>query len=135
MRKQPRVLKDVANAPPLRRHIRARAFEHDAVDFHVRFIRAQQARDDVRKRRLAAARATEQCDHARRRHLDRNIQRKSVATFFSANAEHAQRHLPSMSRTRRAMNSAAINPSSPSEKETSASRAATASPPGVCKAA
>jgi hypothetical protein len=67
----------------------ARVFEHDAVDFYVRFVRSEQARDDVDERRLAAARAAEQADDAGRCNFHRHVQCESVTALQGTNAEHA----------------------------------------------
>ena len=71
------------------RRVPVRVFEHHAVDFDVRFVRGEQACDDVDERRLAAARAAEQADDAGSRDLDRHVERESVATLQGADAEHA----------------------------------------------
>src|SRR6185503_11650333 len=136
MWKKPRVLEHVTDAAPFGRQSRARArvFEHDPVDFDVRFVGSEQARNDVDECRLAAAGAAEQAHDAGSRDVDRHVQRESVAALQGANAEHAGLQRPSSRCTRRAMSSEISRPIKPSENEMVASRAASASPSGVCNA-
>src|SRR5688572_409227 len=136
MGKQSCVLEHVTDAPPFGRQAlaAARVFEHDAVDLDVRLVGGEQTGDDVDERRLAAAGAAEQADDARSRDVDRHVQRESIPTLQCANAEHAGPQRPSSRCTRREMSSEINRPIRPSEKEIAASRAASASPSGVCSA-
>src|SRR5688572_7145592 len=94
-------------------------------------IGLEQAGDDVDQGRLATAGPAEQRKHSSTFHFDRYVESESIAARLSANLQHQR---PSILYMRRAMSSAATRPSSPSVIEMAASRAARASPPGVCNA-
>src|SRR5690606_38542159 len=138
VREQPRILEHVADAAPLGRSaaLGGGIFQHDAVDLDVRFIGGQQPGDDVHQRRLAAAGTPEQGEHAGPRLLDGDVQHEIVATPQRFDLVHVRGkgQRPKSRCRRRAMSSAATRPARPSEKEIAASRAAIASPPGVCNA-
>ncbi len=91
----------------------------------------EQAGDHIDQRGLAAARTPEQGDDPGSGQLEFRVQQKCAATLLGSYLEHQR---PNIRRTRRANHSDNNNPPSPSAQERIARRAASLSPPGVCRA-
>ena len=131
MRKQPRILEHVADAPPVRRHVDAcgRVVERFAVERDDAAVRPQQAGDHVDQRGLAGAGRAEQAGDAALA-FERGFQREFAELFGDVDAQHGQfpcRRLVA----RRANHSEAIRAPIAITMEISTSRAAAVSPSGV----
>ena len=134
MREEPRLLEDVADAPPVRRqkNTLARIEQRIAIDPGMTGIDRDQAGQRVDHRGLARAGAAEQGGDAGRR-LEGDVERKAGKGMADGDGQaHAPRILRATSRlTHSDSSSAAIATTT----ETMTSRAAEASPPGTCRKA
>ena len=131
MRKQPRVLKHVADAPPVRRHVDAcgGVIERFAVERDDAAVGPQQACDHVDQRGLAGAGRAEQAGDAALA-FERGFKREFAELLGDVDAQHGQfpcRRLVA----RRANHSEAISAPIAITMEISTSRAAAVSPSGV----
>ena len=150
VREQPRILEHDAAAPPLRRHEdAAHGVEHGvAIQRHAAALRAQQARDGGDHGALAAARRAEQRRDTRGGRGEDGVQHEAAAAPVRIGRPrpeavpeiNLERHQgwrsprPSSRPMRRAITSASRSPATANTKDTSASRAAVTSPPGICVA-
>jgi hypothetical protein len=130
VRKEPRVLKHIADAPPVRRHEDAgfRIDQYAAVDGDSPLVGADQSRDQVDQRRLARAGMTEQRDQppvAGKPRLQPERAQKLGDVDLDCHAASSRRA------TRRASHSDAISAPMAMTMETSVSRIAPALPPGT----
>ena len=134
VREQSRILKHVADTAALRRYIDAplRIEQHVVIQRHPADVGIEKPGDDVDQGALAAAGAAEQRHHAGGRQFECGLQREGATALPDGDAEHQR---PRSVRTRRANHSDNISPPNPRTNEMHASRAAAASPPGVCNAA
>ena len=131
MRKQPRILKHVADPPPVRRHVNAcgRVVQRFAVERDDAAVRPQQAGDHVDQRGLAGAGRAEQAGDAALA-FERGFKRELAELLGDVDAQHGQfpcRRLVA----RRANHSEAIRALIAITMEISTSRAAAVSPSGV----
>ena len=131
MRKQPRVLEHVADAPPVRRHVDAcgRVVQRFAVERDDAAVGPQQPGDHVDQRGLAGAGRAEQAGDAALA-FERGFEREFAELFGDVDAQHGQfpcRRLVA----RRANHSEAIRAPIAITMEISTSRAAAVSPSGV----
>ncbi len=136
MREQPAVLEHHGAAAALGRHEdAARGVEHRrlAGQRHAPLARPQQPGDGGEHAALAAARGAEQRRHAGRARGEGDVEREARAEAVPQGD--LQPHpRPSQPCIRRARSSAKSSPPTASANEIAASRAAAASPPGVCVA-
>ena len=131
MRKQPRILKHVADPPPVRRHVNAcgRVVERLAVERDDAAVGPQQSCDHVDQRGLAGAGRAEQAGDAALA-FERGFKRELAELLGDVDAQHGQfpcRRLVA----RRANHSDAIRAPIAITMEISTSRAAAVSPSGV----
>ena len=131
MRKQPRVLKYVADAPTMRRHMNAlrRVVQRFAVERNDAAVGPQQPGDHVDQRSLARAGRAEQAGDAALA-LERGFQREFAELFGDVDAQHGQFPCRRFV-ARRANHSEAIRALIAITMEISTSRAAAVSPSGV----
>ena len=131
MRKQPRILKHVADPPPVRRHVNARGriVERLAVERDDAAVGPQQSGDHVDQRTLAGAGRAEQAGDAALA-FERGLKRELAELFGDVDAQHGQ--FPCRRCVaRRANHSDAIRAPIAITMEISTSRAAAVSPSGV----
>ena len=130
MRKQPRVLKHIADAAGMRRHedIGLRIENDTVTKGDAALARLQQAGNGAHDRALSGAGRTEQRRNAAGRNLERGFEREVAKAMAQGNAN---AHGPSIARARRWANSASPTPSSARRIDSAESRAASTSPPGA----
>ena len=130
VRKQPRLLEDIADAALVRRQVDAtlRVDEHRIADADPGEIRADESGDDVDQRGLAAARGAEYCGDAARA-LEPDVE--ADASQFVADGDR-EAHAVIRCPARRARNSETSRAPSEMAIEMAVSLRAPASPPGTC---
>ena len=131
MRKQPRILKHVADPAAVRRHVNAfrRIVQRFAVERDDAAVGPQQAGDHVDQRGLAGAGRAEQAGDAALA-FERGFQRELAELFCDVDAQHGQFPCRRFV-ARRANHSEAISAPIAITMEISTSRAAAVSPSGV----
>ncbi len=134
MREQARVLEYDPNSPAFgRQEDAALGIGEDApVHDDPALCRPKQSRQHGGNRRFAASGGAEQSDRAGRGRFERDVKGCAGESVVERDLE---AHRPMAARSLRPARSARMRPNTASMTDTSESRAATASPPGVCSAA
>ena len=131
MREQPALLKDIADAAAVGRHVdpRGGVEQHGIVKADAAPVRSDQPGDHVDERRFARARGAEQGGHAACG-FEARRKREVAQPLLHVEGQHAHspwKRVPA----RRASHSATMSAASEIAIATSTSRPAAASPPGI----